>query len=189
VPVPERLFFNTVSRADNGAVRGEAVRPGAGEPLPGQPERPPSRLRGYVLAEALAVALGYAVTTLKDGPPNTPGQWSLVLGGAVAVAIPLWIKSRREIRQEALLLVRFHDFPFVEDVHAETLPPGVDPKPGSKYRSFISAAVFCGEQSFGMLSVDAPVPHAFDETDLNVVRAMAQLLGAGLVEGPVKLAR
>jgi putative methionine-R-sulfoxide reductase with GAF domain len=42
--------------------------------------------------------------------------------------------------------------------------------------------VFCGEQNLGMLSVDAPEPNAFDETDLNVMRAMAQLIGAGLVD-------
>ena len=296
VPVPEGVT-NPVPSADGHAVRDDAVQPGVGEPLPGRPEgQARSRLRGYLLAEALAVALGYAAATLKDGPPSTPGEWSLVAAGAVAVGIPLWVKSRREVRQEAaarsaealaidtdarlrlivgdvtapiaevvgrvhqarpgpersslqgqlkqliveaaanlcdgdrtratffqldggvmhpqawtgrsdrpgrvftdrpddrsgqeaLLLVRFHDFLFVEDVHAEALPPGVQPKPSSKYRSFISAAVFCGEQSFGMLSVDAPVAYAFDETDLNVVRAMAQLLGAGLVEGPVELAR
>jgi hypothetical protein len=34
-----------------------------------------------------------------------------------------------------------------------------------------------------MLTVDAPEPAAFDETDLNVMRALAQLLGAGLVGG------
>ena len=50
------------------------------------------------------------------------------------------------------------------------------------YRSFISVAVFCADQDLGMLSVDAPEGHAFDETDLNVMRAMAQLLRAGLVD-------
>ncbi|HSO52555.1 MAG TPA: GAF domain-containing protein [Actinomycetes bacterium] len=55
-------------------------------------------------------------------------------------------------------------------------------RPGATYRSFISLSVFCGEQNLGMLSVDAPEPHAFDETDLNVMRAMAQLLAAGLVD-------
>jgi hypothetical protein len=43
-------------------------------------------------------------------------------------------------------------------------------------------AVFCGDQNLGMLSVDAPESYAFDDTDLNVMRAMAQLLGAGLVD-------
>jgi hypothetical protein len=40
-----------------------------------------------------------------------------------------------------------------------------------------------------MLTVDAPEPGAFDETDLNVMRALAQLLGAGLVDLPPELAR
>ncbi len=86
--------------------------------------------------------------------------------------------------QEALLLVRFHDFLLVDDVRAETLPRGAEPRPGASYRSFISVAVFCAEEDLGMLSVDAPEPYAFDETDLNVMRAMAQLLGAGLVDRP-----
>jgi GAF domain-containing protein len=84
--------------------------------------------------------------------------------------------------QEALLLVRFHDYLLVDDVGAETLPRGAEPRPGASYRSFISVAVFCAEENLGMLSVDAPEPFAFDETDLNVMRAMAQLLGAGLVD-------
>jgi GAF domain-containing protein len=231
------------------------------------------------------------VSVLWVGLPAGLSRWVLVAGGAVAVAVPLWIKSRRELRQEAearsaeaiaieadtklrlvvgdvttpiaevvgkvhqaateaergslrgqlgqliveaaanlcdgeraratffelhggemratawfgrgdqpetvfteapadrrgheaLLLVRFHDFLLVDDVRAETLPRGAEPRPGATYRSFISVAVFCGEQNFGMLSVDAPEPYAFDETDLNVMRAMAQLLGAGLVDRP-----
>jgi hypothetical protein len=248
-----------------------------------------SRLRTYLVAEAVAVVLGYLVVVLREGPPDGVGDWGLVVAGAVAVAIPLWIKSRRELRQEAearsaealavetdaklrlvvgdvvtpiaevvgrvhlaattaereslrgqlrqlvveavanlcdgeraratffelrdgemraaawfgrgdqpttvftdapddrrgqeaLLLVRFHDYLLVDDVRAEPLPRGVEPRPGAGYRSFISVAVFCAEENLGMLSVDAPEPHAFDETDLNVVRAMAQLLGAGLVD-------
>src|SRR4029450_13938850 len=84
--------------------------------------------------------------------------------------------------QEALLLVRFHDYLLVDDVRADELPRGAEPRPGAGYRSFISVAVFCGQQNLGMLSVDAPEPDAFDDTDLNVMRAMAQLLGAGLVD-------
>jgi GAF domain-containing protein len=84
--------------------------------------------------------------------------------------------------QEALLLVRFHDYLLVDDVRADPLPRGAEPRPGASYRSFISVAVFSGEQDLGMLSVDAPEAHAFDDTDLNVMRAMAQLLGAGLVD-------
>jgi len=250
---------------------------------------PRSRLRAYIALEAFAVALGYAVAVLWDGLPTTLSRWALVAAGAVAVAIPLAIKSRRELRQEAearsaetiaieadtklrlvvgdvvtpiaevvgrvhqaadeaergslrgqlkqliveaaanlcdgeraratffelvagemraaawfgrgdqpetvftdapddrrgqeaLLLVRFHDFLLVDDVRAEALPRGAEPRPGATYRSFISVAVFCAEENLGMLSVDAPEPYAFDETDLNVMRAMAQLLGAGLVD-------
>jgi GAF domain-containing protein len=261
----------------------------AGMAVLGEPVgRRRSRLRTYLLVEAAAVALGYAVAVLRDGAPVTGRGWALVVAGAVAVAVPLWVKSRRELRQEtetrsaetlaietdarlrlivgdvvtpiaevvgrvhqtsgkereslrgqlkqlvveavaslcdgersravffqlergemraaawfgrgdapttvftddrddrrgqeALLLVRFHDYLLVDDVRADELPRGAEPRPGAGYRSFISVSVFCGQQNLGMLSVDAPEPHAFDETDLNVMRAMAQLLGAGLVD-------
>jgi GAF domain len=261
----------------------------AGNGVLGEPGvRRRSRLRAYLVAEAGAVGLGYGVAVLRDGAPRTDGGWALVVAGAVAVAVPLWVKSRRELRQEletrsaetlaietdaklrlvvgdvvtpiaevvgrvhqtsgkereslrgqlrqlvveavaslcdgeraraifwklergemraaawfgrgdapttvftddpgdrrgqeALLLVRFHDYLLVDDVRAEELPRGAEPRPGATYRSFISVSVFCGEQNLGMLSVDAPEPHAFDDTDLNVMRAMAQLLGAGLVD-------
>jgi hypothetical protein len=256
-----------------------------GEPV----ARRRSRLRTWLLVEAGAVVLGYTVAVLRDGAPVSGGGWALVAVGAVAVSVPLWVKSRRELRQEAetrsaetlaietdaklrlvvgdvvtpiaevvgrahqasdraereslrgqlrqlvveaaaslcdgeraravffqlergemraaawfgrgdppttvftdkpgdrrgqeaLLLVRFHDYLLVDDVHAEELPRGAEPRPGAGYRSFISVAVFCADQDLGMLSVDAPEAHAFDETDLNVMRAMAQLLGAGLVD-------
>ncbi len=255
-----------------------------------------SRLRKYIAAEALAIALGYAVTTMREGPPHTLTDWSFVLGGAIAVAVPLYVKSRRELRQdaatrsaealaiemdsklhlilgdvitpiaevvgrihraagepersslrgqlkqlvveavahlcgsdrtraiffelegrvmrpeawtgradpphttftddfsdrrgqEALLLVEHHDFLLVDDTGSEAVPPGVQARPGSQYRSFISIAVFCGDLNFGMLTVDAPEPYAFDGTDLNVMRAMAQLLGTGLVERQGTLSR
>ena len=261
----------------------------AGTAVLGEPVgRRRSRLRTYLLVEAAAVALGYAVAVLRDGAPVTGGGWTLVVAGAVAVAVPLWVKSRRELRQEtetrsaetlaietdarlrlivgdvvtpiaevvgrvhqtsgkereslrgqlkqlvveaaaslcdgeraravffqlergemraaawfgrgdppttvftdnqgdrrgqeALLLVRFHDYLLVDDVRADELPRGAEPRPGAGYRSFISVSVFSGQLNLGMLSVDAPEPHAFDDTDLNVMRAMAQLLGAGLVD-------
>jgi GAF domain-containing protein len=265
--------------------------PDAGSLAPGPSTAvwPRSRLRAYIALETFAVALGYVVSVLWSGLPTTTSRWALVITGAVAVGIPLGIKSRRELRQEAearsaetiaieadtklrlvvgdvvtpiaevvgkvhqaatetergslrgqlkqliveaaanlcdgeraratffelhggemratawfgrgdppetvftdapddrrgqeaLLLVRFHDYLLVDDVRAETLPRGAEPRPGATYRSFISVAVFCAEENLGMLSVDAPEPFAFDETDLNVMRAMAQLLGAGLVD-------
>jgi hypothetical protein len=274
-----------------GILRGMTTTPLADQSSPAAGPAPVarSRLRTYLVVEAFAVALGYAVVVLREGPPSGAGDWGLVVAGAVAVAIPLWIKSRRELRQEAearsaealavetdaklrlvvgdvvtpiaevvgrvhqaaskaereslrgqlrqlvveavanlcdgeraratffelqdgqmraaawfgradqpttvftdapddrrgqeaLLLVRFHDYLLVDDVRAEELPRGAEPRPGAGYRSFISVSVFCADDNLGMLSVDAPEPDAFDETDLNVVRAMAQLLGAGLVD-------
>src|SRR5215218_2498198 len=67
-----------------------------GEPL----IRRRSRLRTWLLLEAGAVTLGYTVAVLRDGAPATGGAWALVAAGAVAVAVPLWVKSRRELRQE-----------------------------------------------------------------------------------------
>jgi hypothetical protein len=60
-----------------------------------------SRLRTYLVLEAGAVALGYLVAVLRDGAPGSGGAWALAVAGGVAVAVPLWVKSRRELRQEA----------------------------------------------------------------------------------------
>jgi hypothetical protein len=60
-----------------------------------------SRLRTYLLAEALAVAFGYGVAVLWGGAPAAAGRWALVAVGAVTVGVPLLIKLRRELRQEA----------------------------------------------------------------------------------------
>ena len=43
---------------------------------------------------------GTGVAVLRDGAPGSGGGWALVAAGAVAVATPLWVKSRRELRQE-----------------------------------------------------------------------------------------
>ena len=67
-----------------------------GEPV----ARRRSRLRTYLLVEAGAVVLGYTVAVLREGAPATGGGWALVAVGTVAVAVPLWVKSRRELRQE-----------------------------------------------------------------------------------------
>ena len=60
-----------------------------------------SRLRTYLFLEAGAVGLGYLVAVLRDGAPGSGGAWALAVAGAMAVAVPLWVKSRRELRQEA----------------------------------------------------------------------------------------
>ena len=78
---------------DTGTAAGRVL----GEPV----GRRRSRLRTWLLVEAAAVVVGYAVAVLRDGAPVTGGGWALVTVGAVAVAVPLWVKSRRELRQEA----------------------------------------------------------------------------------------
>jgi GAF domain-containing protein len=241
------------------------------------------RLRLYRVAEAAAAAVGYAVATLQQGVPASAAKWLLVGGGGAAIAVPLWLKSRREAQaeqlavqaratlrlvivdtitpiadlvgrvhlaadeaeraglrgqlaqmvvdagahlcdgdraratffalddavmrpaawagradsphtvftrgsddrrgQEAHLLVEHHDYLVIDDLDAESLPPGVTPRPSAGYKSFVSVAVFSGERNLGMLTVDAPEPYAFEDTDLEVLRALAQLLGAGLGAG------
>ena len=40
------------------------------------------------------------MAVLRDGAPVSGRGWALVVAGSVAVAVPLWVKSRRELRQE-----------------------------------------------------------------------------------------
>jgi Polysaccharide biosynthesis protein len=62
---------------------------------------PAGRLRTYLLVEVAAIALGYGVAVLWGGAPATAGRRALVAAGAVTVGVPLLIKLRRELRQEA----------------------------------------------------------------------------------------
>src|SRR4029450_2693275 len=48
--------------------------------------------------------------------------------------------------QEALLLVRFHDYLLIDDVRADELPRGAEPRPGGGDPAFISVAVVCGQR-------------------------------------------
>lgn len=61
------------------------------------------RLRPYLVTEALAVALGFATAAMSEGAPRTLSQWSLVAAGGVAVAIPLWVKTRRMLRHATMI--------------------------------------------------------------------------------------
>jgi GAF domain-containing protein len=85
--------------------------------------------------------------------------------------------------QEVHLLVEHHDYLVIDDLHAERLPPGVLQYPSAGYQAFISVAVFSGQRNFGLLTVDAPEAYAFTEVDPQIMRALAQLLGAGLGAG------
>jgi hypothetical protein len=242
-----------------------------------------------IVAETVAIGLIVIISTLWQGPPNTASEWSLVVSSGRAVAVPLYVQLRREIRQKAaslsaetlaveadaklrlivgdtitpiaemvgrihqsasdaecrflrdrlkqlvvealvqltggegiraiffelrgeamrpeawsgrsdppntvftnraddrrgrgaLQLVRSHDYVIVDDLQTAAPYDGFRRFSGPGYRSFISVAVFSGEKELGMLTVDATEPFAFDVSDRETMRAMAQLLGAGLVE-------
>lgn len=74
-------------------------------------------------------------------------------------------------------LVRSGDIVVVEDVEAHPL---VTPSHLSGYRTVIAAAVGAGPERLGLLTVDAPEVGDLGGTDIEVVRVLANLLGAGL---------
>jgi hypothetical protein len=47
-------------------------------------------------------------------------------------------------------------------------------------RAVMVAAVYAGPVEFGVLAADHPIAHSFDAADLDILGALAQLLGAGL---------
>ena len=74
-------------------------------------------------------------------------------------------------------LVRSGDIVVVEDVEVHPL---VTPSARSGYRTVIAAAVGAGSERVGLLTVDAPEVGDLGGTDVDVVRVLANLLGAGL---------
>lgn len=79
---------------------------------------------------------------------------------------------------QALDLVRKRDLMFVRD--AAEAPYDAIVRPNAPYRTFISAAVAADEREFGMLSIDARRPGSLDMGDVSAMRALAELLAAGL---------
>jgi putative methionine-R-sulfoxide reductase with GAF domain len=75
-------------------------------------------------------------------------------------------------------LVQRGDLLFVEDVAAHPL---VSPHT-TGYTTVIAVAVTSGPQRLGMLTVDAPRPGDLTATDVELVRVLANLLGAGLAQ-------
>ncbi|WP_147432019.1 GAF domain-containing protein [Motilibacter peucedani] len=76
-------------------------------------------------------------------------------------------------------LVRSGDILVVEDVAQH---PFVTPSPRGGYATVIAAAVNAGSERIGLLTVDAPAVGELGGTDVEVVRVLANLLGAGLAE-------
>lgn len=72
-------------------------------------------------------------------------------------------------------VVRQGDFVFVDDV---TVSPMVTPTAGSGYRTVVAVAVTAGQLPLGLLTVDAPQVGDLTEDDVELVRVLANLLGA-----------
>ena len=76
-------------------------------------------------------------------------------------------------------LVHAGDILLVDDVDQHPL---VVPSPGSGYRSVIAASVRAGAEPLGLLTVDVPVANGLTDTHVEIVRVLANLLGAGLAD-------
>jgi 4-amino-4-deoxy-L-arabinose transferase-like glycosyltransferase len=76
-------------------------------------------------------------------------------------------------------LVRSGDFVIVDDVAAS---PMVTPSPGAGYATVAAVAVTAGSWPLGMLTLDAPVAGELDQSDVELMRVLANLLGAGLAQ-------
>jgi hypothetical protein len=80
---------------------------------------------------------------------------------------------------KVLDLVRSGDFVIVDDVASS---PMVTPSPGAGYATVAAVAVTAGSWPLGMLTVDAPVAGELDQSDVELLRVLANLLGAGLAQ-------
>jgi hypothetical protein len=76
-------------------------------------------------------------------------------------------------------LVRAGDYVVVDDIAAS---PMVTPSPGAGYRTVVAVAVTAGSLPLGLLTVDAPRPGDLGPTDVELLRVLANLLGAGLAQ-------
>jgi hypothetical protein len=76
-------------------------------------------------------------------------------------------------------LVRAGDYVVIDDVAAS---PMVTPSPGAGYRTVVAVAVTAGSLPLGMLTVDAPHVGDLGAIDVELVRVLANLLGAGLAQ-------
>lgn len=97
-------------------------------------------------------------------------------GGRSALPRPSFVAGTPD-GDAVLDLVRRGEFVFVDDVAAD---PMVHPSVPGDYRTVIAVAVTAGPRRLGMLTVDAPQPGDLSRTDVELVRVLANLLGAGL---------
>lgn len=78
----------------------------------------------------------------------------------------------------ALQRVRAGEVAIYDDL-ATDAPPGTNVQAKS-YRTFIAVSVRAGDTPFGMLTVDAPKANTFEEEDVETMKTLAGVLGAGL---------
>jgi hypothetical protein len=76
-------------------------------------------------------------------------------------------------------LVRSGDFVIIDHVSSS---PMVTPSPGAGYATVAAVAVTAGSWPLGMLTLDAPVVGELDQSDIELMRVLANLLGAGLAQ-------
>jgi hypothetical protein len=76
-------------------------------------------------------------------------------------------------------LVRRGDLVFVEDCDVD---PMITPTTPGTYRTVVAVAVTAGPLPLGLLTVDAPRVGDLSGTDVELVRVLANLLGAGLAQ-------
>jgi hypothetical protein len=76
-------------------------------------------------------------------------------------------------------VVRAGDYVVIDDVEAS---PMVTPSAGAGYRTVVAVAVTAGSLPLGLLTVDAPRVGDLGPTDVELLRVLANLLGAGLAQ-------
>lgn len=76
-------------------------------------------------------------------------------------------------------VVRAGDYVAIDDIAAS---PMVTPSPGAGYRTVVAVAVTAGSLPLGLLTVDAPHPGDLGPIDVELLRVLANLLGAGLAQ-------
>lgn len=76
-------------------------------------------------------------------------------------------------------VVRAGDYVVIDDI---TASPMVTPSPGAGYRTVVAVAVTAGSLPLGLLTVDAPQVGDLGLLDVELVRVLANLLGAGLAQ-------
>lgn len=75
-----------------------------------------------------------------------------------------------------IALVEKGGYVYIPNVASSEISPSV----GSEYQSVIAVAVTAGAAHYGLLTVDSPDSDAFERAHVDVMRALAGLLGAGI---------